>query len=261
MDSTPGARARVDFSAMPSSPTLSPRSLEALEFPQTLALIAELASTDIGRERVLALGPVDRERLDARRGRLEEVGTLATEELPVPAMEEPLAPLAVELGRPRPEIDGLAMLAWARLLSVSARITRRIREVDRGLQRLAASIDGLEDLDWLAGRIGKALDERGEVRDDASPLLSKVRRRIAGRRQATYSGLRGVLEAQGELFSEDTVSLHNGRLVVLLKSSDRGRVDGLVHGRSASGRSLYFEPLSVVDSNNALQEAIGEEEA
>lgn len=246
---------------MTPSPRLSPRSLAALEFPQALALIAELASTDVGRQRMLSLSPVDRERLDVRRDGYEEVALLAAEELPVPSIEEPLIPLAAELGRPRPEIDGMAMLAWARLLAVSMRIAARVRASEGGLARLREAVDGLEDLAWLAQRIESSLDDRGEVRDDATPRLGKLRRRIAGRRQAAYSGLRGLLEAQGELFSEDTVPLHNGRLVVMLRSSDRGRIDGLVHGSSSSGRSLYFEPLAVVDSNNALQEAIGEEEA
>jgi DNA mismatch repair protein MutS2 len=233
--------------------------LEALEFPQALALVAELASTDLGREEVLGLGPVGPGELALRRERLEEVGRLASEALLVPAMEEALGPLGGELGRARPEIDGKALLAWGRVLEVAGRVVGRVREAE-GLSRLPAEIADLADLSELARRITRTLDERGEVRDDASPQLGKLRRRVASQRQAAYSGLRQVLDERGDLFSEDTMPLHNGRIVLMLRASDRGRVDGLVHGRSASGRSLYFEPMAIVDSNNALQEALGEEE-
>ncbi|MFQ5350830.1 MAG: Smr/MutS family protein, partial [Thermoanaerobaculia bacterium] len=52
-----------------------------------------------------------------------------------------------------------------------------------------------------------------------------------------------------------------GRLVLLIQTGARGRMPGLVHGRSASGRSLYFEPLAAVEGNNRLQETVSQEEA
>jgi DNA mismatch repair protein MutS2 len=233
--------------------------LAALEFPETLALIAELASTDLGREGVLAIEPVREEDLAVRRGRFEEVARLAAAEMLVPAVEEALGVLGGELGRARPEIDGKALLVWGRVLEISGQVVNRVRAAE-GLSQLPEDVAELADLDWLARRIRETLDERGEVRDDASPRLAKLRRRVTSQRQATYSGLRKALDAHAELFSEDTMPLHNGRLVLMLRSSDRGRAAGLVHGHSGSGRSLYFEPLAVVDSNNALQETIGEEE-
>jgi len=245
---------------MSESPAISLRSLEAIEFPQTLALIAALASTDLGRESVLTSRPVSGEQLEKRRKRLKDTKILAATEGLVPALEEPLAPLVAELGRPRPEIDGKALLTWARVLEVSGRIVARMGTTE-GLEQLPVEFGDLVDFDGLVRRIRKTVDDRGEVRDDASPRLGKLRRQVNRQRQAAYSGLRAVLEERREKFSEDTVPLHNGRLVVMLKSSDRGRVEGLVHGSSSSGRSLYFEPLAVVESNNALQEAIGEEGA
>ena len=55
--------------------------------------------------------------------------------------------------------------------------------------------------------------------------------------------------------------MRGGRLVLMLQSGARGRTGGLVHGRSATGRSLYFEPLHVVESNNTLQQSVEDEEA
>ena len=54
--------------------------------------------------------------------------------------------------------------------------------------------------------------------------------------------------------------MRGGRLVVVLQSGAKGRTGGLIHGRSATGRSYYFEPLEVVDSNNSLQQSVEDEE-
>jgi DNA mismatch repair protein MutS2 len=61
--------------------------------------------------------------------------------------------------------------------------------------------------------------------------------------------------------AEDTIPYHDDRLVVLLRSGSKGRLSGLVHGRSGSGQSFYFEPLEVVDANNELRAVRDEEEA
>ena len=55
--------------------------------------------------------------------------------------------------------------------------------------------------------------------------------------------------------------MRGGRLLLVLGSGGRGRIPGLVHGRSASGRSFYFEPLDAVEENNTLQTAVEEQEA
>jgi len=240
--------------------SVSERSLDSLEFPAVLALVAELASTDAGRVVVRALRPVAGESLARRRQRLEEVGRLASESRVVPQLEVELEPLVGEIDRSRPELDGRTLKGWARVLAVSSDLIERIQATE-GLVALPDLIAGLVDLSWLSTAIESALDERGEVRDNASEELVKIRRRVTGLRQDAYSSLRAVVSSKRDAFSEETTPLHNGRLVLMLKAGERGRAEGLVHGRSATGRSLYFEPLEVVESNNALQEAIGEEEA
>lgn len=244
---------------MPRLPSVqvSASSLESLEFPQVLALVAALASTDLGRSRVLSLEPVVGERLEHRRGALEEIGSLLAESLLVQPLDVSVAELAEELAAARPELGGRKLLRWKEVLATAKAAIDRVAEGQPHLHRI---VRGVADLGWLLQRISETLDTRGDVRDDASPALLKLRRRIGGLRKTVYDHLRHVLAEHGELFSDDTTPLHNGRLVLMLRAGDRSRVEGLVHGRSASGRSLYFEPLSAVVSNNDLQEAVTEEE-
>jgi len=85
--------------------------------------------------------------------------------------------------------------------------------VEEGRPHVYRIVREVSDLGWLAHRISTTLDARGEVRDDASPLLAKLRRKIGGLRKAAYGHLHDVLAERGEVFSEDTTPLHNGRLV------------------------------------------------
>ncbi|HUF79088.1 MAG TPA: Smr/MutS family protein, partial [Thermoanaerobaculia bacterium] len=80
-------------------------------------------------------------------------------------------------------------------------------------------------------------------------------------RDRLYSRLSGYVDRHRPELSEETVPMREGRLVLVLQAGSRGRVQGLTHGRSATGKSFYFEPLEVVEENNVLQQAGEDEEA
>ena len=95
---------------------------------------------------------------------------------------------------------------------------------------------------------------------DATPRLAALRNQIRSVRQRLYDELGQSVEKYREHLSEETIPMRGGRLVIVLQAGARGRIPGLVHGKSASGRSFYFEPLESVEHNNQLQSAIEEEE-
>ncbi len=237
---------------------VSSASLASLEFPEVLALVAALAVTDVGREAVLSLRPIRGEGLRRRRAALEEMGEVLDDGTVVGGLESPAGELLDELSGSRPELTGPRLVAWGEVLSVALAALARLGEDQARLGELLGEVP---DLAWLGRRITETLGPRGEVRDDASPELARLRGRIGSLRKATYGHLNDLLSERSELFSEDTTPLHNGRLVLMLRAGERRRLEGLVHGRSASGRSLYFEPLAAVESNNEMQEALAEEVA
>jgi DNA mismatch repair protein MutS2 len=258
---------------------LSPASLTALELTSLLRVVAALAATDLGTERVLALAPTrDRDELQRRRQRYEEAQRLLGERRLIGAFEQPLAPLLERLASDRPPFDGAGLLEISALLRATAEARDRIRQADPpapALAELAGVADAaasaaagagtadtaFADEEQLRRRIDKTLDRRGRVRDDASPRLVALRGRIRTARDQIYRDLKTVVEGQREYLSEDTIPMRDGRLVLMLSSGARGRLPGLVHGRSGTGRSFYFEPLTVVEANNTLQEAVEEEDA
>jgi DNA mismatch repair protein MutS2 len=241
---------------------VSRESLEALELGSLLRLVADDASSDVGRQRVLGLSPLaDAEALAEAIGRGREVDRLLDDGALVTVLDDPLLPVFETLEEGRIDLDGPHLVGLRHLLRATRSAVGRIESSDPECEVLAAMAHELPDLSELHRRLDRSLDDRGRVRDEASPRLLSLRRRSQRVRQAAYRKLEAFVRSHGEDLAEDTVPLHEDRLVVLLRSGSKGRLAGLVHGRSGSGQSFYFEPLEVVESNNELREVHDDEEA
>ncbi|HSK78891.1 MAG TPA: Smr/MutS family protein [Thermoanaerobaculia bacterium] len=246
----------------PETSILSIATAQALEFPSLLAVVSRLAASDLGRERVLALVPfADEGALRLHRTLFEEAARLVAERPLVPDFDAPLGDLLERLVTGRPPLEGIDLVRLADLGKATRAAAERIREAVPPCPALARRTAELPDIDSLLRKIDKTLDRRGEVREDASPKLAALRRQIRSVRDTIYRDLGEFVSSHKEDLSEDTIPMRGGRLVVVLQSGARGRTGGLVHGRSATGRSFYFEPLHVVESNNTLQQSVEDEEA
>jgi DNA mismatch repair protein MutS2 len=243
-------------------PILSAATAQALELPSLLAVISCLAASDLGRERVLALRPFAEEAdLRTHRTRFEEASRLVGERSLVPDFDVPLGQLLERLTTGRPPLEGIDVVRLADLGKATRTAVGRVREAVPPCPSLAALAAGLPDLDPLMRRIERTLDRRGEVREDASPRLAALRGQIRRVRDQLYRDLGEFVTSHREELSEETIPMRGGRLVVVLQAGSRGRSQGLLHGRSATGKSFYFEPLGVVETNNNLQQSVEDEEA
>lgn len=241
---------------------LSPATAEALELPSLLALVAHEAATDLGRRKVLDLEPFgDEESLREHRRAFEEAERLIAARALVPSVERPLLPLLDELGRGGRELGGRELVALGDFLRAASGAVERIRKAETPTEALAARIEGLAPLDELCRTLERTFDRRGEIREHATPRLAELRKRIRSVRNNLYTELRSHVEAEREHLNEETIPLRGGRLVLVLNAGARGKVEGLVHGRSSTGRSFYYEPFSAVELNNDLQQGVEEEEA
>lgn len=239
----------------------SDATLAALEFPAFLKVVAARAATDAGREALLALRPAtDRPSLDRALGGAREVEQLLARGTLVETFEEPILPILDRLERDPANIAGSELGPIRLLLRALAGIAERVRSVDPPCPELGARLSELPDLSDLVRGIEKTLDERGGVREEASPKLAAAAKRARRLRQSLYRRLEGLARRHSEHMAEETIPLHDGRLLLLLRSGSKGRMAGLVHGRSATAKSFYFEPLEAVEPNNELQEALSEQD-
>lgn len=248
-------------SAPPARFDLSEATARALELPALLALVAQRTATDLGRTRIEALEPAASEaELRARRALYEEAERLVAAHRLVPSAELPFAPLLAAIGGVGQDLASRDLARVGDLLAASEEARERILAADPPCPALAARVALVRPLADVRALLERTFDRRGEIRENATPRLAQLRGRIRVARDRAYKALSGLVEAHREVLSEDTVPMRAGRLVLVLQAGAKGRVPGLLHGRSGSGKSFYFEPLEAVEVNNELQGSFEEEE-
>ncbi|MGH9745802.1 MAG: endonuclease MutS2 [Candidatus Acidiferrales bacterium] len=125
--------------------------------------------------------------------------------------------------------------------------------------RLAERAASFADFRHLLTAIRRAILPNGEVSDDASPQLKRVRSGIGQARDKIQKSLEGILRARGEPTGEDYITLRNDRFVIPVRAGDRRAVPGVVHAASATGQTVFVEPLEAIDLNNRLVQLSEEE--
>jgi len=126
------------------------------------------------------------------------------------------------------------------------------------LHREARQIESFRGLGEI---IGRTIDDRGRIRDSASTELQRIRRRIRTFKENVRSRLEGLLSSASlsPMVQEKLVTIRNGRYVIPLKPDFSAKLSGIIHDRSASGRTVFVEPASTVEMNNRLSRLLSEE--
>uniref|UniRef100_UPI0025866DA2 endonuclease MutS2 n=1 Tax=uncultured Megasphaera sp. TaxID=165188 RepID=UPI0025866DA2 len=134
---------------------------------------------------------------------------------------------------------------------------------DRGAEypQLAEQADVIGDFSQLSHSFATVFDNNRQIRDNASPELMRLRSRIVELERQTKRYVNNVLQNKEyqKYFQDALVTVRNNRYVIPIKQEYRHAFPGIVHDTSASGSTLYVEPLAIVNANNDLQAArIGE---
>ncbi len=239
-----------------------PRPAEQiLEFDRLRDLLRARTTSSPGRRAVdaLAFGS-DRARLEREfAGIAEAVAYLrGGSELGFGALADPQAWME------RLEKPG-AVLAPGELLSVASLIDTAgwAREVFRDsagkFPLLTALARSLADFRGLGAAIRRAILPNGEVSDDASSELRRIRGGLARTRETIQSALERILKSRGAPQGEDYVTRRNDRFVIPVRASERRTVEGVVHASSATGQTVFVEPLETLELNNRLVQLSDEE--
>ncbi len=103
----------------------------------------------------------------------------------------------------------------------------------------------------------------GTLEDRASPELARIRRDIEKQKRALQDSLRAYLRrlAEGGTVQEELVTIRGERFVIPVKTEQKRRVQGVVHGASSSGQTVFIEPLETIEQNNELVRLLEEEQA
>lgn len=109
----------------------------------------------------------------------------------------------------------------------------------------------------LIRRIDEVIDERGNVRDTASPELNSIRRRIISEQSNLRRRLDDILSSakkNGLVKDDASLTIREGRMVIPVKAENKRRIKGFVHDQSSTGQTVYLEPAEIFDTNNEIRE-------
>ena len=241
-------------------------ALTVIEFPRTLALIAERATSPLGGERVRELRPVtDRAVIEREHASVAAVRSLLSAEEPwhlhgVPDGRAALVRLRVEGA----SLAATDLLVLGNLLR-SARVTRDSLRGDRATPIVAAVLaDQIEALvadKSTEDAIDRTIAEDSQVRDDASPALRKIRRELKGSQGELVKLLERAMAKlePHQRVADMSVTVRNGRFVIPVRREAQNAIGGIVHDASATGGTLFVEPPAAVEAGNRIRELQSEE--
>jgi DNA mismatch repair protein MutS2 len=233
------------------------RTFRTLELDGLVTLLARHVQTPLGRRRALALMPmIDAAHINAALDLTTEgADYLATGgAFGLGEIADPSGSLA-ELQVKGTSLDPHQILALQALIANGMDLRGQFNDAEtRGrypkLASIAARIPDLRRM--LAAMRGKILPN-GEIDDNASPELRRIRREINERRTRIYRSLETLMHDRSpNAIQEDIVTIRNGRFVIPVRTDARAQVPGVMHGLSSSGQTTFVEPLGVIEQNNDL---------
>jgi DNA mismatch repair protein MutS2 len=230
-------------------------TLELLEFPKILDELAGLCVSPEGAASLRAQPIVtDPEPLaGAHRLALEFRAILESGES-FPGFDFPDLDGAVSLlGKQGLQLEGEDLARMGRWILSGLKLKRAVLKTGGG-SGLADIASGIPDLALLTRRIFRIVDHEGQLKEKQIPELAAIRDRIRRHRADADRSVRGLLDehAYRAYWQTTTPTQRDGRVVLPLKAQYKGRVKGIVHEMSASGSTLFIEPLEVVEKNNAI---------
>ncbi len=229
------------------------KNRRTLEFPKILARLAEHANFSASKELALALAPTNdvaevllrqretteaRSLLDMKPG-LSIGGARDVRDL----VQRTLIDSVLE---PKEFLDILTTLQSGRSLKTTiARLAERFPVLN-------GVAEGLRDSPALEREIVRCINEHGEVNDDASPALRRIRSELRLAHDRLISKLNDMLATSDTagMVQDPIITLRGDRYVFPIRSEKKGNFRGIVHDQSASGATVFMEPLATVELNN-----------
>ncbi|HEY6265412.1 MAG TPA: endonuclease MutS2 [Candidatus Acidoferrum sp.] len=241
---------------------MSRTAQDVLEFDKLRELLQLGTTCAPGRQAVDALEPrTDRAALESAFAFIREAREWlrAGRELGFGALADPQGWLE-KLEGPGMVLEPGEFLDAVSLLETSGWLRQQFREEAAKFPLLAARAAALSDFRDVPAAIRRCVLPNGEISDDASSTLRRIRVSITQTRESIQKTLKQILRSRNAEAGEDYVTLRNERFVIPVRAEQRRSVSGVVHGASGTGQTVFMEPFETVETNNQLVQ-LGEDEA
>ncbi|MEW6128927.1 MAG: endonuclease MutS2 [Acidobacteriota bacterium] len=235
---------------------MNERTFKTLELEALLSLLARHVQTPLGRNRALTLMPsTDRNWISRELKRTTECvdylttgGAFGLGEVRDP--ENSLTTLQIGGTTLEPQ----EILALQSLIAVGLDLHTQFNnaEMKARYPELCTIVASVPDLRRMLSQIRGKILPNGEIDDNASPELRRIRREINERRNRIYRNLESLMHDRAASVQDEIVTIRNGRFVIPIRTESRGQVPGVMHGLSSSGQTTYVEPIAVIEQNNEM---------
>ncbi len=243
---------------------MNQKTLTKLEYDKITALLEEQATSFRGKQLCRRLKPMtDLERIDTAQKQTAAAFTRIVKKGRVSfgdaaPIEESMKRLEVGAA-----LGSGELLRICKLLQNTARVKAYGRHdtQEDSADCLDSFFDALEPLTTLSNEIERCILSEEEISDDASPALKRIRRSIGGINDKVHSTLNGLVNGSLRTYLQDPIiTMRGDRYCIPVKSEYRGQVNGMIHDQSATGSTLFIEPMAVVKLNNDLKELYAKEQ-
>lgn len=232
------------------------KSIKTLELDSVLKRLSEEASISDASELALSLTPqTDIETVRELLKNTDDAYQLMAR------YAAPSFGSAVNISSALTRADVGASLSIKELLDI-AEVLRIIRSVKNwrtncqgvGETSLEHYFDALNPNKYLEDKINFAIKNEEELNDNASSALADIRRKITSRSSKIREGLEKIIRgATAKYLQEALITQRDGRFVVPVKAEHKNEIKGIVHDTSATGSTLFIEPMAVVETNNEIR--------
>ena len=243
---------------------MNQKTLTKLEYDKITALLEEQASSFRGRQLCRRLKPMtDVERINeaqeqtaAAFTRLIKKGRISFGD--AAPVEESMKRL--EIGA---ALGSGELLRICKLLQNAGRAKAYGRHdtQEESADCLDAYFEQLEPLTTLSNEIDRCILSEEEISDDASPALKRIRRSMDSINEKVHATLNGLVNGSMRAYLQDPIiTMRGDRYCIPVKAEYRNQVSGMIHDQSATGSTLFMEPMAVVKLNNDLKELYAKEQ-
>ena len=240
------------------------KSLNTLELPAVLEMLASEAVTEGGKEQCSALSP-SADRSEVKR-RLSD--TSAAKNMMVVRGSPSLSGVKdVRASLNRADLGGALntreLLDIARVLQCARLVKGYVADDAVGKTSIDYLFSALHTNRFLEEKITSCIVGEDEIADSASSELADIRRKIRAASARVRDSLQKIISSPSyaKALQEPIITMRSDRFVVPVKAEHKGAIAGLVHDISASGATLFVEPMAAVKANNELRELTAKEKA
>ena len=243
---------------------ISEYTLEVLEYKKLLAILADGAHCPATREAVLEIRPLrERQEILSHQKLVADIRKMSAQGQPLRlTLFSDLSPLLERIRPAGAVLESFELSMFIPVLRLAAGLSAQVGEAE-GLPSLKDLIRHLKGFPDLLVHLERALDDEGNILDQASPWLQEVRREVRKLEAQLRKNLEEVIldHQVAPFLQDDFITQRSGRWVIPVRMDSKGQVPGVVHDVSRSGETAFIEPLAIISEANRLENLMADQRA